>query len=379
MGELVSELLPGGRVDLDALSPQPFSARRAALARSLTVGGVEAALLVEQPSNVRYLTGFTGSAGVVLVDRDGVAQLLTDERYRERAAAECAELEVVVATRAGQRDHVLGRAKAAGGLALEAEHVTWARQQDWSSELADDVPVLPTTRLVEELRLVKDEAETQRIATAAAVADACLADALPLLTIGATELEIRRHIEGRMVALGADGPGYDTIVASGPFSSRPHHAAGDRVVEQGDLVVIDVGAAVDGYTSDMTRTFVIGAPDDEQSAMFELARAAQAAGVAAVREGVTGDQVDGAAREVIAAAGRGDEFVHGVGHGLGLQIHEVPFLLGSHVPLRAGQVVTVEPGVYRPGFGGVRVEDTVVVTVDGCRTLTHHPKDFILD
>ncbi len=179
--------------------------------------------------------------------------------------------------------------------------------------------------------------------------------------------------------MGADGPGYDTIVASGPNSSRPHHAAGGRRIERGDLVIIDVGAAVDGYRSDMTRTFVIGEPDAEQAEMSRLTTEAQAVGVAAVRATVTGDEVDAAAREVIAAAGRADQFVHGVGHGLGLEIHEVPFLLGSKVALRAGQVVTVEPGVYRPGFGGVRVEDTVVVTADGCRTLTHHPKDFILD
>lgn len=339
------------------------------------------ALLVTDPLNVRYLTGFTGSAGMALVGVDGTVELVTDSRYLERAAQECdPSIRIVVESRIGQRDAIAARIGELGDLALEADHVTWAASRTWS-HVADEVDraVVATQSVVEGLRLVKDRAEVARIEAAAAVADLTLAAALPLFTEGASEIDVRRSIEHHMVELGADGPGYDTIVASGPNASRPHHAAGARRIEPGDLVVIDVGACVDGYRSDMTRTFVIGRPDAEQRRMLELAAEAQRTAVSVVAPGVSGGEVDNAAREVIEAAGRGEQFSHGVGHGVGLAIHEVPFLLGSDVPLRSGQVVTVEPGVYRPGFGGVRVEDTVVVTARGCRTLTHHPKEPILD
>ena len=194
---------------------------------------------------------------------------------------------------------------------------------------------------------------------------------------GLTEAEVRNSLEVRMRELGASGPSYETIVASGPVNAAlPHHRPTERRIERGDTVIIDVGALVDGYHSDMTRTFVAGEPTDDQEQAYEVIRQAQAAGVAAVKAGLSARELDSTCREVITAAGYGDWFTHGTGHGVGLLIHEDPFAgRASDAILQAGDVVTVEPGLYREGFGGIRIEDLVVVTSDGCRVLTSSPKD----
>ena len=194
-----------------------------------------------------------------------------------------------------------------------------------------------------------------------------------------TEQQFRVLLDRAIIDAGADDLSFPTIVASGPNAARPHHVPSDRAIGAGDLVIVDVGALVDGYHSDMTRTFSIGEPAAGAKAMIDAVMSAHAAGCAALGPGVTGDDIDRSARDVIAAANFGQEFTHGVGHGLGLLIHEDPFLLGSSVPLRVGQVVTVEPGVYRSGVGGVRIEDTLLVTEQGCRPLTHSPKDPVVD
>jgi Xaa-Pro aminopeptidase len=216
-----------------------------------------------------------------------------------------------------------------------------------------------------------------RIAAAAGIADAALAQVAPLLADQPTEADVRDELEYRMRRLGASGPSYDTIVASGPENAaRPHHAPGARRIVAGDTVVIDVGALVDGYHSDMTRSYVVGDPTPEQADVYELVLSAQLAGLAAVRSGVAARDVDATCRNVFAAAGRADWYLHGTGHGVGLLIHEDPFHhRASTQQLEAGDVVTVEPGLYRAGFGGFRVEDLVVVDDDGCRILTHSPKD----
>ena len=228
------------------------------------------------------------------------------------------------------------------------------------------------------LRLVKDDGEVARIEAACAIADDALAAMVGLLDDGPTEAGFALALDGEMRRLGADDVSFETIVASGPNGSRPHHSPSDRVVARGDLVVIDFGALVDGYHSDMTRTVAVGGPDaldDTQRRMVEVVRASQAAGVAAVRSGADARAVDAACREVIAEAGWGDAFVHGTGHGVGLDIHEEPRVSATgDATLAPGHVVTVEPGVYLPGHGGVRIEDTVVVTESGCRTLTRAPK-----
>jgi Xaa-Pro aminopeptidase len=233
-----------------------------------------------------------------------------------------------------------------------------------------------TSGVVESERRTKDEAEIARIAAACRIADQALAEIAPRLGDGLTEAEVRNELEVRMRQLGASGPSYETIVASGPTNAAlPHHRPTDRRIETGDTVIIDVGALVDGYHSDMTRSYVAGPPDSDQQYAYDVVLQAQVAGVAAVRAGLSARELDAVCRDAITAAGYGDWFTHGTGHGVGLLIHEDPFAgRTSDAILQVGDVVTVEPGLYREGFGGIRIEDLVVVTSDGCRVLTASPK-----
>ena len=341
------------------------------------------ALVVTHLTNLRYLTGFTGSAGLLVVPPDGPGTLVTDGRYEEQAAEEVAAagapVEVRIgATLAAQQELVTALVASADAVGLEADHVSWADQRRYASTWFPDATLVATTGLVEELRCTKDAGEVARIEAACAIADAALAEVAPLLEQGPTEAAFARALDDAMRAGGADDLSFETIVAAGPNGSRPHHRPGPRPIERGDLVVIDFGALVEGYHSDMTRTLAVGGPealDAEQRRMVAVVAEAQAAGVAAVGPGVPAKSVDEACRSVIAAAGWGDAFVHGTGHGVGLDIHEAPGVAASaDATLAPGHVVTVEPGVYLPGQGGVRIEDTVVVTPEGRRSLTRAPK-----
>ena len=340
------------------------------------------ALLVTHLTNIRYLTGFTGSAAYLLVQQ-GALTFVTDGRYEEQAAGElraaAVEGELVVGrTAAVQQEALTERAAGVDRLGLEAEHVSWGDQRRYATEWFPAANLVASSGLVEALRLVKDPGELARIEAACAIADAALAAVAPMLDDGPTETAFALELDTEMRRQGADDISFDTIVAAGPNGSRPHHTPSGRGIERGDLVVIDFGALVDGYHSDMTRTIAVGGPDaldDTQARMVAVVSEAQAAGVAAVRAGVSTRDVDTACRDVIAAAGWADAFVHGTGHGVGLDIHEAPRVSwAADATLAAGHVVTVEPGVYLPGHGGVRIEDTVVVTESGCRTLTRAPK-----
>ena len=343
-------------------------------------------LLVTNLTNVRYLTGFTGSAGRVLVTTDRLV-LFTDARYGEQAEAQlaaagvAADLEVGGAE--GQTDSLTGRLRSGPTglrIGLEASSVTWAAQRNYA-ELAATVGggLVATTSLVEDLRRVKDAGEVARIEAAAAIADAALAQVRHRLADGPTEAEFGLELDTAMRRMGADDVSFETIVASGPNGSRPHHRPSTRPISAGDLVVLDFGALVDGYHSDMTRTVAVGEPSATQQRMYDVVREAQAAGVATVRAGVPTGEVDAACRSIIATAGWAGAFLHSTGHGVGLDIHEAPSVAdGVGVALEEGQVVTVEPGVYLPEHGGVRIEDSVVVTGDGCRVLTHAPKDLLV-
>ncbi|MGK2947305.1 MAG: M24 family metallopeptidase [Acidimicrobiales bacterium] len=361
--------------------PRPAGERLGRLQMALDDAGCDA-LLVGHLTNVRYLTGFTGSAGLLLIG-PGRTSLVTDGRYEEQAATQVAAsgaaVEVVVGrTQAEQRSLVVDRADGVSRLGLEADHVTWADQQRYATDWFPGTDVVATTGLVEALRVVKDATELRCIEAACAIGDGALAEVLPLLERRPTEAAFGRTLDTAMRERGADDVSFETIVASGPNGSRPHHRPGDRTIEAGDLVVIDFGALVDGYHSDMTRTVAVGgldALDATQRRMLEVVTEAQAAGVAAVRAGVSTRAVDAACRDVITEAGWGEAFVHGTGHGVGLDIHEDPRVSwAADATLADGHVVTVEPGVYLPGHGGVRIEDTVVVTDSGCRTLTRAPK-----
>jgi Xaa-Pro aminopeptidase len=351
------------------------------LLADLSAAGCDA-LLVTHLTNIRYLTGFSGSAGLLVVAEEGLT-LVTDGRYEEQASAEleAAGLSPTVEigrTAEHQRQLVSGLFGGLGRIGLEADHVSWSDQRRFAESWFPDAELVPTSGVVEAHRATKDPGEVARIERACAIADAALAAVRPHLEEGPTEAGFALALDTEMRRRGADDISFETIVASGPNGSRPHHQPGPRVIERGDLVVIDFGALVDGYHSDMTRTMAVGgleALSAEQRRMLEVVTASQAAGVEAVRAGLPTAGVDRACRDVIEAAGWGDAFVHGTGHGVGLDIHEAPAVSGSSADTLAdGQVVTVEPGVYLPGRGGVRVEDTVVVTADGCRPLTCAPK-----
>jgi Xaa-Pro aminopeptidase len=344
------------------------------------------ALLVTGLTNVRYLTGFSGSAGMVFVSPAGTV-LVTDGRYKTSAQAEVASsgarVEVAPAAKQAEllRDLVAELPAGSRRLGLEAEHVSWAAKRRWSKGWAHDVELVPTTGLVEGLRACKSQEELVRLAGAAAVADEALAQVLPLVQGGPREVEVALALEAEMRRLGAEAAAFSTIVASGPGGAEPHHRPGSRRLGAGDLVTVDFGARWEGYCSDATRAFWVrsaGADEDLVRAL-SVVRASQEAGLGAVRAGVAASAVDRACREVVEAAGLGKAFVHGTGHGVGLDVHEAPSLSPtSEDVLEVGNVVTVEPGIYLPGVGGARIEDTVVVTEEGYEQLTLAPKATVV-
>jgi len=346
------------------------------------------ALLVTTPENIRWLTGFTGSAGLLLVTEGG-AVLTTDGRYRTQAAEQLADAGVADAVDlaiGGVEAQLTAVGAALAGharLGLEAGNVTWSAMRSWAARWPE-VELVPTDGVVTELRTVKDGWEIDRMARAAAIADVALASIAGMLTgdggAEPTELAVAAALDHAMRELGAEDRAFETIVASGPNAAKPHARPTERRIEVGDPVVVDFGAMFDGYRSDMTRTFSVGRPPEgEMAKVFEVVASSQRAGVAAVRPGERAGEIDRICRDVIAAAGWADRFEHGTGHGVGLDIHEAPSVgPGSTANLSPGVVVTVEPGVYLAGLGGVRVEDTLVVTEDGSRTLTEFPKEVVL-
>jgi len=337
------------------------------------------ALLVSDLTNIRWITGFTGSNGWVVLGPDRLV-FVTDGRYGVQAAHQMHEAGVDGEVRVGatgdeQLAHIADSCVGYSTVGFEADHVTVSQFGRYDKYIA--ATLVPTQGVVESERRVKDGGEVDAMARACAIADQALSEVVPLLAERPTEAEVRNRLEQRMRELGASGPSYETIVATGPLNAAlPHHRPTDTVIEDGHTVIIDVGALVDGYHSDMTRTFVVGEPSSTQRELYDLVLQAQVAGVAAVRPGVSVKELDAVCRSIIADAGYGEWFSHGTGHGVGLLIHEAPFVnRAGDAVLQEGDVVTVEPGVYREGFGGVRVEDLVVVTSDGCRVLTASPKD----
>ena len=334
-------------------------------------------LLVTGLVNVRYLTGYTGSNGLALVGPE-LRRFVTDFRYSEQAAAEVdpsfERIEAPVELLDG-----LAAALPGGSLRLgfEAAHTSVAQHAFLREQLPGAVELAPTADLVESLRAVKDAAEIAAVRAATALADASFERLLEVGLVGRSERQAAVALEHDMVLRGARGPSFDAIVAAGPHGARPHAMPRDVEIRRGDLVVIDWGAELDGYCSDCTRTVAAGEPGAEAREVYELVLEAQQAGVDAVRADRPTAEVDGVARDIIAAAGHGDNFGHGLGHGVGLEVHEAPWLRRrSKEVLQAGNVVTVEPGVYLAGRFGVRTEDLVAVTEDGCEVLTSIPKQL---
>ncbi len=370
-----------------SLTPMEVAGRLPRLRTLLDGAGCDS-LLVTSLTNIRYLTGFTGSAAMLLVLADQTV-LLTDGRYETQSAEQLAAAGVDAGIEIGHVARQMDVAKqlvtasgpgatsAAGRLGLEAAHVSWARQRFFAGEVFPGVSLVATVGVIEGMRRVKDAGEVARIARAGEIADAALATVRPLLAEGPTEVAFGQALDFEIRRLGASGNSFETIVASGPNAAKPHHRPSSRRVQRDELIVLDFGAVVDGYCSDMTRTVCVGEPTEEMQRVVDVVVASQAAGVAAVRTGVSCADIDRACREVIAGAGWAEHFVHGTGHGVGLDIHEAPAVAAtSSDTLARGHVVTVEPGVYLPGIGGARIEDTVVVTDDGCWPVTTTPKDL---
>jgi len=356
------------------------TARRDRLRQAVRATGLDAAL-VTKLVNVRYLTGFTGSNGALLVGAEhGADTLCTDFRYRTQAGQQAPGLPILI-----ERASAATLAARAGKdgvrrLGYESHDVT-VDLQATLADRAEGAELVSIGQAVERLRAVKDEDEVELLRGACAVADRALGDLLAAggIRAGRTEREVARDLEARMLDLGADEPAFDTIVAAGPESAIPHHRAADRVLATGDLVKLDFGANYRGYHSDMTRTLVLGPPAGWHREVYELVAAAQRAGREALTAGADVVAVDRAARAVIEAAGHGDHFGHGLGHGVGLEIHEAPAMGPTGTGRLADRMaVTVEPGVYLEGRGGVRIEDTLVVRPGGPELLTTTTKDLVV-
>jgi Xaa-Pro aminopeptidase len=373
-------------LDRSSLPAMDVASRLGRLRPSLGEAGCDA-LLVTKLVNIRYLTGFTGSAAMLLVLPEG-AVLTTDGRYRDQAAEETAAAGVECALSVGRVSSQLEKVDAAlegvKRLGFEAEDLTWGARERLEAGVgrigSGAVSLVPTRALVEALRAVKDEGEIARIELAAGIADVALAQVKERLKEDVTERQFALELDFEMRRRGADAVAFETIVGSGPNGALPHASPSDRRVLPGEVVVIDFGAEVEGYRSDMTRSLCVGPPQSSQlTELLDIVLMAQRAGVRALRAGVKGEEVDSACRESLAQAGCEELLTHGTGHGVGLEIHEAPAVgQGSTDILREGAVVTVEPGAYVPGTGGVRIEDTLVVTENGARALTKSTKDTIL-
>jgi Xaa-Pro aminopeptidase len=348
------------------------------------------ALVVTNPSNIRYLTNHVGSAGTVVVTRDAV-HLLVDFRYHEvvsslqTSPAACPTL--LVRSVPASYDEALAdlltelRLTSVG---IEAAHLTVARHEWLTKTLASraqSMSLRSTQRLVEQLRLIKDRFELQVIRDAAARLEAVVDQSFPALRPGAIERDVAAAIERALRKAGYERPAFDTIVASGPNSALPHHRAASRKLTPGDLVVLDFGGVLDGYCCDLTRMASVGTPSPEAERLYDAVREAHRAAIETVKPGRPASDVDAAARDVLKAHGLGDAFGHGTGHGLGLDVHEEPRVgrRRADAPdpiLEPGMVFTIEPGAYLAGFGGVRIEDDVLVTENGCDVLTSVSRDL---
>lgn len=331
------------------------------------------ALLIAGQSDVRWASGFSGSIGLLVVTEQR-AMLIVDSRYGDQARQQCPDWEITVANSSDVRDaavaSVLVDVARVGFDDKQTSYAEWRRLQNTLGR-----ELVPLSEPLSSLRARKDRSEIERIEEAARVADRAFSEVVPLvLRGGLTERNVRDELEARMRIHSADGPAYPTIVASGPNSALPHHQPSDRTIREGDSVIIDVGALVDGYRSDMTRTIFVGAVDPLLVAFHEVLRTIQRQVLDAVKEGVTASSLDAMARAGLAEFP--EDILHSTGHGVGLDIHESPWLRSTSTDvLCAGHVVTVEPGLYRVGVGGVRIEDLVLVERSGSRILTNSPKD----
>src|ERR1700737_2941957 len=311
-------------------------------------------LVVTTPENIRYLSGFSGSLGYLVIGKDA-AEILGDSRYWLQMQAEAPAFRLM--PRGPRR------------VGFESQHLTFDQHQRLSSVLPPDPTLVATAGLVEELRIVKEADEVELLRAVASIAGRAFDRVRTAIRPGLRERDVAFLLEQTFRELGADGPAFETIVAAGERGALPHGRASDRILERGDMVVVDFGATAAGYHSDTTRTIVLGEPTTEQARVIEAVRQAQLASMALMKPGVAADEIDRRAREAL--AGEAHAFGHGLGHGIGLQVHERPFLSPTdHTALRPGMVITNEPGIYIPGWGGVRLEEMVLITEAAPEVLT---------
>lgn len=335
-------------------------------------------LIILQPENRRWVSGFTGTSGIVVIGRWGKPVFLTDFRYTQQAAQQCEGFEIV---RLGQEPltdigGVLAELKIKD-LGFEKGYVTVAQHMKWKEELVG-ITLVPQADLLLELRAIKDDGELALLAEAAAIADKAFTHIIEFLRPGLSERQVALELERHMQDQGASGLSFETIVASGLRSSMPHGVASEKLLEESDFVTMDYGCVYKGYCSDMTRTVVLGKASLKQREIYHVVLEAQLAGLAGVRAGLTGKEADGLARDIIVAKGYGEQFGHGLGHGVGLAIHESPRAgMTSEDVLAVNNILTIEPGIYLPDWGGVRIEDMVIILDSGCRNLTSSPKELL--
>lgn len=336
------------------------------------------AILISQPENRRYLSGFSGSAGWLLITA-GRAILATDFRYYEQVGREAPDFELAKITT--EFPKVLSTLLSDLGvrrLGFESQHVTVDQLHTWSQAI-EDVQWVPLKETLEAIRAMKDEAEIDALRRSAALTDAAFAHLLEVIRPGMTERDAAWEIESYMRTHGAQKVAFDLIVAAGPNGALPHAQPGDHAIQAGEPIVVDIGCVVDGYCSDMTRTFCLGQPSPKYLEVYELVLRAQETAEAGIRSGMTGVDSDRLARDLIVAAGYGEQFGHGLGHGVGLAVHESPRASRlSTDTLQPGMSLTVEPGIYLPGEFGVRIEDLAIIRDKGVEILTGTPKKPVL-
>jgi Xaa-Pro aminopeptidase len=334
-------------------------------------------LLITSSYNRRYVSNFTGTSGVVLIT-EGKALFITDFRYTEQATAQAVGFEIVE-HKGPIHEEVATQVKKLGvkNLGFEKEYMTYSSFENYREKVAAEL--IPVSGLVEKLRLIKTPQEIKILKDAADIADAAFKHILDFMKPGVTELEVSNELEFFMRKAGATSSSFDIIVASGGRSALPHGVASDKVIETGDFVTLDFGAYYKGYASDMTRTVSVGEPSDKLKEIYNVVLESQLLAMEKIKPGMTGKEADAISRDYITEKGYGDYFGHSLGHGIGLEVHEGPGLsFRSDVVLEPGMVVTVEPGIYLQGVGGVRIEDDTIITEDSNETIIHSPKDLII-
>jgi len=344
------------------------------LREAMKQNGFEA-VLITKPENRRYVSGFTGTSGIVVVTQTN-AWFVTDFRYKDQAASECEGFEILIHTPEKSVYQVLNELELKS-LAFEDENMTVSQYNTYISEMGQ-TEFVSISQMVEGLRIQKTHDEIDMIRKSAAITDAGFSHIISYIKPGMKEIEVALELEMFMKKQGASALSFDIIVASGLRSSLPHGRASEKIIEDGDFITMDFGCIYKGYCSDMTRTVVVGEASEKQKKVYETVLKAQEAALKAIKPGISGKDADKVARDIITEEGFGEYFGHGLGHGVGLEVHEAPRLapIGEKI-LKENMVVTDEPGIYIPDFGGVRIEDLIVVTEDGCERLSTSPKHLI--